>query len=298
MLRSITGLEEVEIIRPGYGIEHDYVDPRQLYPSLETRHVKNLFFAGQINATTGYEEAAAQGLIAGINAALKVKGDQPLILDRSEAYIGVMIDDLTTKGTDEPYRLFSSRCEYRILLREDNADLRLREFGFRVGLISGDEYKLVKEKAKKIEEETNRLQSVRLNPSQQLNDRLIEKGLVPIKKTMTLEELLKRQDINYDTIIDIENKEKELSDDVAYQVEVNIKYSGFVQRQNQDIEKFKNLENIKIPADISYKDVKGLSNEAVERFEKARPLSLGQASRLTGIRPSMIWTLMMYLKKQ
>ncbi len=297
MLRSIKGLEEVEIIRPGYGIEHDYSDPRQLYPTLETRIVRNLYFAGQINATTGYEEAAGQGIMAGINAALKVQKRQPLILDRSQAYIGVMIDDLVTKGTDEPYRIFSSRCEYRIILREDNADLRMRPVGFDLGLVSEDDYKYTQEKKSQIEAEKARLSAVKIYPSAEVNRKLGEWDENSIKKTTTLEELLRRPNVDYKKISELEGCEAPLPDDVLYQVELDIKYDGFIKRQQSDIEKFKNLENIKLPEDISYRDIRGLSNEVTEKLENLKPVSLGQASRIGGITPAAIWTLMMYLKK-
>lgn len=298
MLRTIKGMEKVEIVRPGYGIEHDYSDPRQIYPTLETKLVKNLYFAGQINGTTGYEEAAGQGIVAGINAALRVQGRDPMIIERAEGYIGVMIDDLITKGTDEPYRTFSSRCEYRIILREDNADLRLRHKGYTVGLVSEEDYLRTEEKQRLINEELGRLSSVRLTPTKEINAKLDSWGVMGMRKPTSLDELLRRPDIDYAKIAELSSTPSgSLSDDVIYQVELEVKYKGFIERQAADVEKFKNLEHSFIPADIVYSDVPGLSREAVERLQVAKPMSLGEASRLVGITSATIWTLMVFLKK-
>lgn len=297
MVRSIPGMEEAEILRPGYGIEHSYCDPRQLYPTLETKKVKNLFFAGQINATTGYEEAAAQGIAAGINAALKVQERAPLILDRAQAYIGVLIDDLTTKGTEEPYRMFSSRCEYRLMLREDNADLRLRETGWKLGLVNDGEYERTKTKKENIERETERLHGIKITPKKEVNEKLESWSSAPIKKTMTLAELLRRNELNYGRIAQFLEETPPLTAEEIFQVELNIKYELFFERQELDVEKFKNLENMKIPENFVYRGIPGLSLEVVQKLEQARPLSLGQASRISGITPAAIWTLMIYLKQ-
>ncbi len=297
MLRSIKGLENVEITRPGYAIEYDFANPTQLFPTLETKRIKNLFFAGQINGTTGYEEAAAQGLIAGINAALKAKGEDEFILGRDEAYIGVMIDDLVTKGVDEPYRMFTSRAENRLFLREDNADLRLTEKGYSIGLVSKKRYDMVVKKKKRIENVHEILRSVRLRPSKQTEEMLKNHGLEPIKNPITLEELLKKPGVTIEHLKKIEDRIRDIDEDVAYQVELNIKYHGYKDRQIEMINRAKKMEEKKIPQHIRYEEVPGLSREIVEKLSRIKPLSIGQASRIPGVTPAAITALMIYFKK-
>ena len=277
-IRTIPGLENVKIVRYGYGIEHDVIDPTQIYPTLETKLIENLFFAGQVNGTTGYEEAAGQGLIAGINASLKVKGKQLLTLDRTTSYIGVLIDDLTTKGTNEPYRMFTSRVEYRLLLREDNADLRLRDIGYKVGLVSKEEWEKTKEKKEKMKELMRKLKTKKIK---------IE------GRTITLFEYLRRPEIKITSFKDLKNYPEE----VLFETEVEVKYSPYIKRQLAEIREFKNLERIKIPSDIDYNKIPGLSLEIKEKLSNFKPLNLGQASRISGITPSAISILMVYLKK-
>ncbi|MCX5806856.1 MAG: tRNA uridine-5-carboxymethylaminomethyl(34) synthesis enzyme MnmG [Proteobacteria bacterium] len=297
MLRSINGLEHVEITRPGYAIEYDFVYPTQLYATLETKLISNLFHAGQINGTTGYEEAAAQGMMAGINAALKVIDKGIFCLGRDEAYIGVMIDDLVTKGVDEPYRMFTSRAEYRLLLREDNADLRLTEKGYVAGIVSKERYEKVVEKKKKIARTHEMLQSIRLKPNAETIEMLKNNGFEGIKNPVTLEELLKKPEVTMDSIKRIEPSFNDLEENIAYQVELDIKYRGYTERQLEMIEKTKRLENMKIPSETPYIDISGLSLEVVERLSKIRPFTIGQASRIPGITPAAITALMIHLKK-
>ncbi|MFA5199973.1 MAG: tRNA uridine-5-carboxymethylaminomethyl(34) synthesis enzyme MnmG [Candidatus Omnitrophota bacterium] len=283
MIYSIAGMEKAEIIRYGYGIEHVVVEPTQLYPSLETKLIKNLFLAGQINGTTGYEEAAAQGLVAGINAALNIKDKEPFILDRASSYIGVLIDDLTTKGTPEPYRMFTSRVEYRLVIREDNADLRLSRIGFDLGLVKAEDYRKVKNKADGIKE-----------------------GLVFLKKTrvsygnklVTLEKLLKRPQITLNELKKIHRLKTGIPESAWQQIQIEVKYAGFIQRQLKDVERFENLEKIKLPLDFDYKSLSGISNEIREKLAKFKPLNLGQASRISGVTPAAISLLMVYLRKE
>lgn len=298
MLRSIKGLEKVEITRPGYGIEYDFVFPTQLYPTLETKLIKNLFLAGQINGTTGYEEAGAQGLMAGINAALRLKEAGAFIIGRDEAYIGVLIDDLVTKGVDEPYRIFTSRAEHRLLLREDNADLRLTEKGYAIGAVSKERYKKVMEKKSKIEEVLSILRSIRLTPSKETNTMLKKFLMEEIKNPVTLEELLKKPEVNMKDLYPMAPALEPVEEEIAYQVELNIKYQGYIDRQKEMVKRILSLENKKIPEDFNYKEVSGLSKEVIEKLTRITPISLGQASRISGVTPAAITALLVHFKKK
>ncbi|HBZ6535633.1 TPA: tRNA uridine-5-carboxymethylaminomethyl(34) synthesis enzyme MnmG [Listeria monocytogenes] len=297
MLRTIPGLENVEMMRVGYAIEYDAVMPDQLWPSLETKLVEGLFTAGQINGTSGYEEAAGQGLMAGINAARKVFEKEPVILGRDQAYIGVLIDDLVTKGTEEPYRLLTSRAEYRLLLRHDNADLRLTEIGHEIGLISDERYERFLAKQSAIEAEKERLQKTRIKPTAEVQAMLKEIGSGELKDGILAADLLRRPEITYDKITQIVSRETFVTDETAEQVEIQIKYEGYIQKSNLQVEKMKRMEDKKIPENIDYDAISGLATEALEKLKKIEPLSIAQASRISGVNPADISILLVYIEQ-
>ena len=294
--KTIEGLEHLEIVRPAYAIEYDCIDPLDLKVNLENRHIENLFCAGQFNGSSGYEEAAAQGLMAGINAVCKIKEEIPFILDRSEAYIGVLIDDLVTKGTNEPYRIMTSRAEYRLLLRQDNADMRLTERGYAVGLVKKDRYERLLKKKEAVAEETDRLKKKILQPDV-VNPFLEEKGSTPVKSGISLLELLKRPEITYDDAAVIDDVRPKLSAHQKTMMEVQIKYEGYIIKQQQQIEKFKKLEHKKLPSDLDYFSIEGLRIEARQKLDALRPVSVGQASRISGVSPADINVLLIWLEK-
>lgn len=298
MYHSVPGLEHAKIVRNAYAIEYDCINPRQLHATLEFKNIKNLFSGGQFNGSSGYEEAAAQGLVAGINAALKIKGKELMVLDRSEAYIGVLIDDLVTKENHEPYRMMTSRAEYRLLLRQDNADLRLRKKGYEVGLISEEQYQALLKKEQQIRQEIERVEKATVGKAQEVQELLESYNSTPLTSGSTLGELIRRPELNYEILAPIDKNRPELSWDVKEQVNINIKYDGYIRRQLKQVEQFKKLEKKQIPSDINYDEVKSLRIEAVQKLKLYQPLNIGQASRISGVSPADISVLLVYLESR
>lgn len=296
MYRTVPGLENCKIVRNAYAIEYDCMNPDQLYPTLEFKKIKGLFSAGQFNGSSGYEEAAAQGLIAGINAALFIKGKEQIVLDRSQAYIGVLIDDLVTKENFEPYRMMTSRAEYRLLLRQDNADLRLRKIGYEAGLVTKEQYDKVCRKEELIAQEIERLHRIKVGANREIQEFLERQGSTGLKTAATLAELISRPELYYEAISGIDKDRPELSDDVVEQINIHIKYDGYIKRQLKQVEQFKKIEKKKIPVGIDYDDVKNLRLEARQKLKKLKPVSVGQASRISGVSPSDISVLLVYLE--
>jgi len=298
ILHTISGLEKAEVMRPAYAIEYDYAPPTQIKPSQETKLIENLFFAGQINGTSGYEEAAAQGIMAGINAVLKIRGQEPFILDRSQAYIGVLIDDLVTKGTKEPYRMFTSQAEHRLLLREDNADLRLMDFGRQFGIIPDDLYSRFVRKREQIDSELERLRNTRVNPGENIQKIIREIGTAEISRSLTLLELLRRPEVSYDDLAKLVSPPEELLDEVKDQVSIQVKYEGYIRREWAQVKHLKRLESWKIPPNFDYESVSGITMEAKEKLLQIRPISVGQASRISGVSPADISVLLVMLERE
>ncbi|MBD1222310.1 tRNA uridine-5-carboxymethylaminomethyl(34) synthesis enzyme MnmG [Virgibacillus halodenitrificans] len=297
MVRSVKGLENAEIMRAGYAIEYDAVVPTQLWPTLETKKIPGLFTAGQINGTSGYEEAAAQGIMAGINAAAKVQGKDPVILDRSQAYIGVLIDDLVTKGTNEPYRLLTSRAEYRLLLRHDNADLRLTEVGHKLGIISEERYAKFLEKKRLVEEEKKRLNKIVIKPNEDVNNIITNAGGTPLKEAFKAYDLMKRPELSYELVDQMLPEHANLPVDVQEQVGIQIKYEGYINKAKEQVARMLKMEDKKIPEDIDYDAISGIATEAREKLKKVRPLSVGQASRISGVNPADVSILLVYIEQ-
>ena len=296
MIRSIEGFENAEIVRNGYAIEYDCIDARQLKDSLEFRAIEGLFAAGQFNGSSGYEEAAVQGLMAGINASMKIMGRDAVVIGRDQGYIGVLIDDLVTKESHEPYRMMTSRSEYRLLLRQDNADIRLTKIGYDIGLISEERYQRLIEKEKQIDEEIKRLKNIHIGANAKVQDFLVRNGSTPLQTSANLAEIIRRPELNYDLTKELDEERKELSKEVRDQVNINIKYEGYIKRQESQVKQFKKLENKKIPVNIDYNNVNSLRIEAIQKLSKVRPSSIGQASRISGVSPADITVLLVYLE--
>ena len=296
-LKTIDGLEDVEIMRPAYAIEYDCCNPQQLLPTLEFKKIEGLYGAGQFNGSSGYEESAAQGIVAGINAALKIQNKEPMLLSRSGSYIGTLIDDLVTKGCSDPYRMMTSRSEYRLILRQDNADQRLTPIGYKIGLISKERYNKLLDKEKLIEAEIKRVKSKNISPSDEINAFLAEKSTAPLTTGCKLADLIRRPQLNYSELAAFDDDRKPLNEEVCEQVELQIKYEGYISKQLDQIEQMRKLEEKKLPTDVDYSNIRGLRLEAAEKLNKVKPVSLGQASRISGVSPADVSLLAVWLQQ-